>query len=797
MITTSLPRTPSVSTAPHTQTTSATSVTGSPSPPDTSDSRDANEPIVRESANRELDTVQEPPHKILKDDYMRVGGLSSAPRPVYASPSQIYKKLADTGDGFRILQITGGKHKSPLCCSLVCNRLATAPKYEALSYCWGTEVATRTIPEGNLRGCLVSEHLWRALKRLRMPSENRLVWIDAICINQQDIDERNHQLGLMRHIYAKALRTIIWIGDFDPTTKSCKRAFLGDGDTDLTLCVSPGLPETEHENAVEDLRHDLRRLQVQSNSKGTSDVWWRRLWCIQEFHFSANKPSVYIGPHAVKWGHFHDLFDSLSGRADHPLATFQQLRDKTPKSLVELLALTGAFNSSDPRDRIFALLGMAPAAGAAIPPDYRHSVIRVIEEAVLYLIEESSTVDVLLDERPVRHAWGKDQLVGVMPSWIPDLTCLLKTGCMFDSTTDDVLDSYKYKAGLPTLRKPFVTLDPAATRWSDDGSQEYDIPRTMHCRAWYFDVITNRVTGAELPTYEKSPNGFLIYNSRQIRGKIIDWILDKLEYDFDTLYKSKKRTKHGLDPNPRLGLLLLDYLLEGQRSHVEELASRIRPPERNVVRSYEHQRDEDLKYVREESKASIVDADADIAYIQERWRLKITREENNQRFIPKRLEAALRTKNKTIQEDFEIARDLGNLFAYVRGTRNRFYLNRTNFDAPMRKDVLGCSSITEVRKLGTQFEAGDVNIEIHEYNAKSRERDFFKTKAGFLGLGPACLEVGDKIVVPLSASRPFILREDRNQSGFHTLVGEAVVPSIMSGKWATLEKDSFQVFKIK
>jgi hypothetical protein len=362
-----------------------------------------------------------------------------------------------------------------------------------------------------------------------------------------------------------------------------------------------------------------------------------------------------------------------------------------------------------------------------------------------------------------------------------------------------VIDSYKYKAGLPRSRKPFVTLDPAATRWSADGSQEYEIPRAMNCRAWYFDVITNRITGAEMPRYEKSPNGFLIYNSRQIRGKIIDWILDKLEYDFDALSKSKKRTKHDLDPNPRMGLLLLDYLLEGQRSHVEELASRIRPPERNIVRSYEHQRDEDLKYVREESKAFIVDADADLAYIQERWRLKITREEINQRFIPQRLEAASRTNNKTIQDDFEIARDLGNLYAYVRGTRDRFYLDRTNFDAPMRKDVLRCSTVAEVKKLGTQFEAGDVNIEIHEYNAKSRERDFFKTKtkAGFLGLGPACLEVGDKIVVPLSASRPFILREDPQQSGLHTLVGEAVVPSIMSGKWATLEKESFQVFKIK
>ncbi|KAM0715003.1 hypothetical protein Q7P37_009468 [Cladosporium fusiforme] len=746
--------------------------------------------------DREAVNLQQFTSSLLRDDYMRTGGPSAAPRPISASPSQFYRKLVNSEDEFRVLRIEGGKHQSPLSCSLFVERLDTPPKYEAVSYCWGIEAATRKIREGNLKGCLVSEHLWRALKRLRMPSEDRLVWIDAICINQQDVDERNHQLALMRRIYAKALRTIIWIGDFDPDKKSCKRGFLDDGDTGWTLCVSPGLAETEHENAVEDLRTDLGRLELQSRSKGKSDVWWRRLWCIQEFHFSAFEPSVYIGTHAVKWDHFYDLFEE----ENHPLATFRQLRHKTPKTLGGLLALTGEFNSSDPRDRVFALLGMASAAGAAIPPDYRHSVIRVIEEAVMYLIEESSTVDILLDGRATRLAWGKDRLTGVMPTWIPDLTKLLKAGYMFDSNTDDVLDSHKYNAGLSrgkSSRKPSVRLSPSATHFSTVDNIEYDIPRTMHCCAWYFDVIEKRTTREKLPPFEESPNGYLIYNSRQTRGRIIDWILNELEYDFDALSKSKKRVKHDLDLNPRIGLLLLDYLLEGRRSHVDELKRRVKPPERDVTKSYASQLKEDLEYVNEESNMYRVDVKADISYIRERWTSKIAREQNNERFIPERLEPALRSRNKSIQDDFDVARDLGNLFAYARGTLDRFYLNKTNFDAPMRKDVLGCSSIAEVKKLSTQFESGNIDIEIHEYNAKSRERDFFKTKAGFLGLGPACLEVGDKIVVPLSASRPFILREDREQSGYHTFIGEAVVPSIMSGRWATLEEDSWKEFKIK
>lgn len=765
------------------------------------------------------DAPVHPSHQAL--DYTRVGGPAAKPRAISASSSQFYRELSKTEDEFRILRIAQGEQDAPLSCFLHYHSLNAPPKYEALSYCWGTEEAIREIPDGDLRNCYVSEHLWRALKRLRMTTQDRFVWVDVICINQQDVDERNHQLLLMRHIYAKALRTIIWIVDFHPDKRTCSRAFQDDEDIDedigLTLCMLPGLAETEHENAAEELRNHLQRLRVQSDSKGKSEVWWRRLWCIQEYHFSANKPYVYIGRHAVTWDHFYDLF----GAANHPLTTFQQLGHNAPKSLHELLVLAGAFNSTDPRDRIFALLGMASAAGTAMPPDYHHSVIRVFEEAVLYLIKESSTVDVLLDQRITRSVWGRDRIEGIIPTWILDLTCLLKTGNVINSRkkTGNILDAagekkdtperLKYNAGLlndkpPTM--PYVELSSGASHTSTQDGFKHDIPRTMHCRAWYFDVIEKRTMGKNVPEFEQSPGGCLIYNSRGIRGEIIDWILEELEYDFEKLYESEKRTKHDLDSNPRLGLLLLDYLLEGRRSHILELEERIKPSKRDTIMSYEHQRKEDLEYVCKEGKLSSIDVSLDATYVENRWNVKVSRFRDKKRFVPERLKPAFKNRNKsdhrkTIEDDFEVARELGNLFAYARGTHGRFYLNKTNFDAPMRKDVLGCSNIAEVQKLPTQFEADDIDIEFHEYNAKSRERDFFKTRSGFLGLGPACLEVGDKIVVPLSASRPFILREIPGEPWFHTLVGEAVVPSIMSGKWARLEKasraDSWTEFKIK
>lgn len=111
-----------------------------------------------------------------------------------------------------------------------------AESFQALSYCWGTECADEPIfcngklftPTRNLRA---------ALKRLRLLSEIRYMWVDAvcwlhicksmdrltillyqICINQNSITERNQQVPLMREIYQKATQVIVWLGDEDDTT---------------------------------------------------------------------------------------------------------------------------------------------------------------------------------------------------------------------------------------------------------------------------------------------------------------------------------------------------------------------------------------------------------------------------------------------------------------------------------------------------------------------------------------------------------------------------------------------------
>jgi hypothetical protein len=85
------------------------------------------------------------------------------------------------------------------------------PAYEALSYVWGSELAESYIKLNNLRYGITS-NLDAALKVLHKVKTERLLWIDSICINQADIEERNQQARLMKAIYQQAQRVVIWLG---------------------------------------------------------------------------------------------------------------------------------------------------------------------------------------------------------------------------------------------------------------------------------------------------------------------------------------------------------------------------------------------------------------------------------------------------------------------------------------------------------------------------------------------------------------------------------------------------------
>jgi hypothetical protein len=84
--------------------------------------------------------------------------------------------------------------------------------YEALSYTWGCSDKPCSISI-NKQNLAVTENLHAALLRLRNRSFERILWIDAICINQENLKEQGQQVQLMAKIYSQATRVLVWLGE--------------------------------------------------------------------------------------------------------------------------------------------------------------------------------------------------------------------------------------------------------------------------------------------------------------------------------------------------------------------------------------------------------------------------------------------------------------------------------------------------------------------------------------------------------------------------------------------------------
>ncbi|KAJ8132119.1 hypothetical protein O1611_g1501 [Lasiodiplodia mahajangana] len=116
-----------------------------------------------------------------------------------------------TGRELRLLKLAGGEENSGLKGELIHFNLDRGPDYSALSYVWGSKIAPTKI-ECNGYQVEITENLADALRHLRYQSESRHLWVDALCINQQDADEKSHQVALMKDIYAHAQEVDVWLG---------------------------------------------------------------------------------------------------------------------------------------------------------------------------------------------------------------------------------------------------------------------------------------------------------------------------------------------------------------------------------------------------------------------------------------------------------------------------------------------------------------------------------------------------------------------------------------------------------
>lgn len=180
-------------------------------------------------------------------------------------------------------------------------------RYNALSYVWGDTFPTADIVLNGLV-MAVTRNLESALRHLRdspiSEAQGLPVWVDTICINQDDLKERNEQVRIMRDVYRKAHRVISYLGDGDVDTDWVLEKFRQD-DFWLDLQHAADLGSSlEH-------RAEVVRASVIMARDLAERVYWSRAWIIQEVMLATQDPILVCGSQTLVWSDYIFYADSI------------------------------------------------------------------------------------------------------------------------------------------------------------------------------------------------------------------------------------------------------------------------------------------------------------------------------------------------------------------------------------------------------------------------------------------------------------------------------------------------------
>jgi hypothetical protein len=181
----------------------------------------------------------------------------------------------------RILEVHPGDEHMPLSCRLFEAR-STPVQFEALSYAWGEPTLTDSFTETDSNSSIhITRNLHQALLNLRQNGKSRWLWVDAVCINQSDNDEKSSQVANMANLYKQAERVLVWIGYDELGHKDCEETMrtlielaedLPDTSDGTLTNVHDDYdgPKTEHTSV---LKRPTRKLQ---SHKVEQEKEWRR-----------------------------------------------------------------------------------------------------------------------------------------------------------------------------------------------------------------------------------------------------------------------------------------------------------------------------------------------------------------------------------------------------------------------------------------------------------------------------------------------------------------------------------------
>jgi hypothetical protein len=301
----------------------------------------------------------------------------------------------------RVFKLHPGKRNDALKGTLIHNT-ENIP-YEALSYVWGSQIPRDETPHIEINGheFPITKNLEIALRHLRYIDVPRTLWIDAICINQNDVEERNSQVGMMLDIYQRATLVNVWLGP-------------SKGESSYGMQVLSFLSRKDH---VDQAPWVL--MPEQAFDTGFQEIisreWFSRMWVVQEaavskkavmmcgddkFYWSGDPLEVRRFIRRIKYAAISPQWEQAGLSKTNPGSFLQILNlqmqyiERTlqkkmdfPVDILDIAFEMRHRKASDRRDKLFSILGLVdPISGTVLKLDYNMNVEEVFER-LLRLVE--------------------------------------------------------------------------------------------------------------------------------------------------------------------------------------------------------------------------------------------------------------------------------------------------------------------------------------------------------------------------------------------------------------------------
>ncbi|KAI3318140.1 hypothetical protein HD806DRAFT_549483 [Xylariaceae sp. AK1471] len=367
---------------------------------------------------------------------------------------------------FRLLYLLPGEKNHDLQGVVVQVPYELDDAYRTLSYVWGTDKRTEELitPDGVLQ---ITPSLNEALRRLRHRKEAILLWVDAICINQDDNAEKAQQIRLLPTIFQRAELTYAFLGDCEGVDAAMEMLMQirakASWEELSTACSDTSARKSGLASNSDDWPENLARVPASwedrciplpddaiwnSVEKMFSCPWFRRVWVIQEV-VVASHVSVVCGKWIVDWSDLHFAIEIVDREVQvsesdrflrlrsswEPFLTLAGQREWEARhhrwAFISLLENFRHVDSTLSRDRFFALLGLAlDANDAEFDPDYDSPLEEIVLRVARVFVRQGRGMQLL-------YRAGLNEQSHRFPSWIPDWTKKLP-GRLYDSDERDI-----------------------------------------------------------------------------------------------------------------------------------------------------------------------------------------------------------------------------------------------------------------------------------------------------------------------------------------------------------------------